>query len=119
MRLPAVLQGPCSIRDDGTVKPATITAVRRAIATVLFLQAVAFAGGLGLVRAGRSWCCAKKSGATCPIRARCDAGRCSLDLGSSTAVEEQSSPAVIEAAFRLEPRRGARGDVWTAPRSSI
>src|SRR5205814_8069443 len=94
--------------------------VRRAIAIVLVLQAVTLAGGLGLVRAGRSCCCAQtKSGATCPMRARCDAGKCSLDSTASPAVEEQSIPAVIEAAFRLEPRRGARGHVWTAPLSSI
>src|SRR5438132_1430042 len=87
----------------------TINTVRRAIAAVLFLQAVALAGGLGLVRAGKSCCCAKKSGATCPMRARCDAGKCSLDSSTTPAVDERSIPAVIETAFRLEPRRGARG----------
>ena len=96
-----------------------MNAVRRAIATVLLLQAVALAGGLGLVRFGSSCCCAKKRGATCPMRARCDAGQCSLDRSASTAVEEQSNPAVIETAFRFEPRRGARGDVWNAPRLPI
>jgi len=100
-------------------KPATINAVRRAIATVLFLQAVALAGELGLVRASKSCCCAKKSGATCPMRAHCDTGKCSLSSAASPAVEDQSNPAVIEAAFRFEPRRGARGDVWNAPRSPI
>jgi hypothetical protein len=93
--------------------------VRRAIAIVLVLQAVALAGGLGLVRAGKSCCCATKSGAACPMRAHCDAGKCSLRSAASPAVEEQRIAAVIETAFRLEPRRGARGDVWSAPRSPI
>jgi hypothetical protein len=85
------------------------------------LEALALAGGLGLVRFGSSCCCAKKRGATCPMRARCDAGQrsCSLDSSASTVAEERSIPAVIEAAFRLDPRRGARGDVWNAPRSPI
>ena len=93
--------------------------MRRAIAIVLVLQAVTLAGGIGLIRAGRSCCCTKKSGATCPMRARCDAGKCSLDSTPSPAAEERSIPAVIEAAFRFEPRRGAGGDVWNAPRSPI
>ena len=93
--------------------------VRRAIATVVLLLAVYSTSGVALVRAGRSCCCIKKSGAACPMRARCHAGgrTCSLASTAAPAVEEQSAPAVIEAAFRLEPRRDARGRVWIVPPS--
>jgi len=95
--------------------------VRRAIATVLLLQALVLASGFGFVRAGGSCCCARKRGATCPMRTRCENAHraCSLDSGASLTSEERSVPAVIEAAFRVEPRSDARGGVPSVSRAAI
>ena|GEM_PF-6714234 len=95
--------------------------MRRALAIILILQALGVASGFGFLRAGNSCCCAMKSGAACPLRARCTIshGMCSLGGSASTATEERSAPAVVEAAFRFEPRPIASGGVDVVSRAAI
>jgi hypothetical protein len=88
---------------------------------MLILQALGVVSAIGIVRAGSSCCCAMKAGAACPLRARCTVGHgtCSLGSSASPAVEERTAPAVVEAAFRFEPRPDARGRVDVVSRAAI
>lgn len=96
-------------------------AVRRALAIILILQALGVASGFGFLRAGSSCCCAMKAGASCPLRARCTIshGMCSLGGSATPAAEERSAPAVVEAAFRFEPRPIVRGRVDVVSRAAV